>query len=275
MNEDIDDKGNDKHCHTGQTGPPLLFLQALLFCRHLRLLLAYGLLLDGIRTVRCVDGRVEMRKDIHSRSHSGVLTPRHQVGFVFLQEGQLDILQGIVCRELLPEFIQVTPALRSILPFLGKHLIVGGKNRAVSGLAVVCLFEFGKGFVGLSFLPKTFEGFGTEHAGTAVLLVSVVGRSQSRLVIAGYQTVVAVGPEQQVVEITQVGVVVADIGETDDGQTIGIARRLLAYEAEVLLIGFLQGFCRCAPVQSETALTITYIYNKVCVVAGRVAAHLL
>ena len=99
-----------------------------------------------------------------------------------------------------PEFIQITPAVSSLLPFLGEHLIVGGKNRAIRGLAVVCLTEFGKGLVGLVFLPKAFEGFGAEHTGTAMLLVGVVLSSQSRLIIAGYQTIVAVCPKQQIVE---------------------------------------------------------------------------
>ena len=124
------------------------------------------------------------------------------------------------------------------------------------------LAEFFEDIVGLGFSPDTFKGLGAEHAGTAVLLVGVAGRSQSRLVITCYQTVVAVGPEQQVLEVVEVGVVVADVRQADDGQTVGIARRLLAYVPEVLLISLLQRIGGRAPVQSETALTITYIYNK-------------
>ena len=252
-----------------------MFLQALLFCRHLRLFLTYGLLLDGIRAARCVDGRVKVCQDILSNGHRRILTSRHQIGFVFLQEGQLNILQRVVIRELFSEFIQMTPTVSSIFPLFGEHLIVGGKNRAVSGLAVVCLFEFGKGLISLAFLPKSFKRLGTEHTRATMLLVGVVLSSQSRLIVAGYQTIVAVSPEQQIIEIAHVRVIVTDIGETDDRQSVRVTRRLLANKAEVLLIGIFQCLCSRTLVQSETTLTVADVDNQVGIVAGRVTAHLL
>ena len=108
-----------------------------------------------------------------------------------------------------------------------------------------------------------------------MLLVGVVLSSQSRLSVAGYQTIVAGSPEQQIIEVAHIGVIVTDIGETDDRQSVRVTRRLLAYEAEVLLIGIFQCLCSRPLVQPETTLTVANIDNQVGVVAGRVAAHLL
>ena len=216
-----------------------------------------------------------MCEDFLRNSHRRIFPSRHQIGFIFLQEGQLNVLQRVVAGILFPELIQIAPAVSSILPLLGEHLIVGGKNRTIRGLAVVCLTEFGKGFVSLTNLPKALKSLGTEHTRTPMLLVGVVVCSQTRLIVTAHQTIVAVRPEQQIIEVAHVGVVITDIGKTDDRQPVGIARRLLAYEAEVLLIGIFQCLCSRTLVQSETTLTVADVDNQVGIVAGRVTAHLL